>query len=218
MTTSHEDVMLIYKWFCSAMRKVGRKESFPKGTDPTKTYKYRALVDFAENVEKWGFDNATVKSVIESVVVYAKQKKILSKGTTILCMKSVLEICIESLERKAENTEGVISAIERCHTYLVRNGFTIVHDLVTAERSGGMSRLSALLTSGKMPTAYLAVSRIAGHALSKIQERDQYPSDRELRRLRAKLLYDADSRVKLEAALGSDLNTSGLVGSVTCRT
>ena len=49
MTTSHEHVMLIYQWFSSAMRKAGRKESFPKGTDPRKTYKYRALEKFAKN-------------------------------------------------------------------------------------------------------------------------------------------------------------------------
>lgn len=218
MTTSHENVMLIYKWFCSAMRNAGRKESFPKGTDPRKTYKYRALQKFAKDVEKWGFDNTTTKSMVESVVAYGKQHNILSKGTQILNMKSVLEICLKDLERKAEETDNVIAAIERCHAYLVDGGINDVKSLASPERIGGMSRLAMLLTSGKMPRSYLAISRVARAALYRIAERDQYPSDRELRRVRARLLYDVASRTKLESVLSSDLDTAGIVGSVTCRT
>lgn len=217
MTTPHEHVMLIYQWFSSAMRKAGRKESFPKGTDPRKTYKYRAIEKFAQNVEKWGFDNSTTKAMVESVVAYGKKKGLLTKGTMILNMKSVLEICLQELERKSEETENIVEAIKRCHAYLTERGIETSVSLASSERSGGMPRLETMIASGKMPRAYLAVSRIARSALLKLENRDDYPGNRELRKMRARLLYDARSRERLEEILGGDLDTSGMVGSVKCK-
>lgn len=217
MTTSHEHVMLIYQWFSSAMRKAGRKESFPKGTDPRKTYKYRAIEKFAKTVEEWEFDNATTKAMVEAVVAHGKKKRLLQKGAMILTMKSILEICLNELERKSEETESIIEAIRRCHAYLTERDIETSKSLASPERSGGMSRLEALLASGKMPEAYLAVSRIARSALLKLENRDDYPANRELRKMRARLLYDYASREQLEDILGVDLDTSGMVGSVTCK-
>ena len=200
------------------MRKAGRKESFPKGTDPRKTYKYRALEKFAKNVEEWGFDNSTTKAMIESVVAYGKKKRLLTKGTMILNMKSVLEICLQELERKSEETDSIVESIKRCRAYLTERGIETSQSLTSSKRSGGMPRLETLLASGKMPPAYLAVSRIARSALLKLENRDDYPDNRELRKMRARLLYDHKSREQLSEILGSDLDTSGLVGSVTCKT
>jgi hypothetical protein len=218
MLATHDNIILIYKWFSAAMRRAGRKDSFPKGTDPRKTYKYRALQSFAKKIEEWEFDEATTKIMVDSVVKYGKRNKLLSKGAMLLSMGSILDICYKEIEAREERLKQALQSIKFTKHYLDENDLNSVRALISSRALGGISNLAHLIDSGKISPEYLAVSKVAYAALHKI-DREGYPNDRELLKLRARYLLDQQTRKELGRVLGSDLNTVGLsTRRITCST
>jgi len=212
MLIHKDNINLIYKWFCLAMKRAGRKVSAPKDTDFTKTYQYRAIQTFQRRVDEWDFDADTVRFMINAVVDYGKKNKLLHKGTQLLNMKSVLDICLSEMEPQGDITNSVLNGIRLCHEEF---GEMTADELAAPRRLGGLSNLAMLLDSGNMPITYLAISKKACIALDRI-DRDDYPDNRALLKIRAKLLFNADIKPAIIDIMGRDLNTVGLVGSVTC--
>lgn len=209
MNINHDNTMVIYEWFQKSMRKVGRKISFPKNTDPRKTYQYRAMRDFLRKIHEWDLDESSAKAIIDSAVRYGKKHQLLDKGAMILNMSGVIDICIDDLESKESDMNVTIAAIRRCKEYLDNEGLNSYNALIAPRTLGGYSNLYYLIKSGKISPVYMALSRKVYRALSSI-DRSDCPSNYILLRLRAKLLFDPEARKKLESILGDDLNTIGL--------
>lgn len=216
MILTTDQIKLIYDWYCAAMRKEGYKIKPPKGTEFTKTYQYRALQIFAKRMNKSAFSEETIKAIVYAVVRYGKRNKLLnSKGVNILNMKSALQICEAELKSKDTAEAEIINAIKGCREHLLNKGFTSSVLLAKPMKLGAMSWIRYLIETGEMPLTYLAVSKTAAIALLKI-ERSNLPSDSDLMKIRAKLLLNNHIRSELKIILGSDLNTAGIPGSITC--
>lgn len=188
----------------------------PRGTEFTKTYAYRAMCKFAKRMEELDLSDDSVKMLIDSVIRYGKQQKLLtSKGTNILNMQAIIDICVKDLQNRDTATADLMNSIRQAHNYLTANGINDAASLIGSAALGGMPRIQLLLKSGKLPTPYLAVSRVAAEALDHI-DRGVLPSDQTLLRLRARLVLNAETRRELRTILGPDLNTAGMPRSVTC--
>lgn len=186
----------------------------PKGTDFTKTYQYRAINYFTKKMEKEAFSEQTIKAIVYAAVRYGKKNGLLSsKGVNILNMKSVIEICMKDIKDRDMTANEIIDNVRRSREYLIKLGYTKASDLIKPVKTGGMPRLSYYLTLGEITPVFLALSRTASFALSKI-DRTKMPTDEELMRLRIKLLMNNDIKSKINEILGSDLNTAGLPRSL----
>ena len=215
MTLTSDNIKIIYDWYCSAMRYEGYKVSAPKNTDFAKTYHYRAMSKFAKTMEDRGFSDDTIKTIIRSVVRYGKKHKLLgSKGTSILNMKSIVDICLKDIQSRETSVKEIIESVKRGCEYIASHGLTEV-ELAKPVSIGGMPRLKQMLDTGELPMLYLAVSRMAATALDKI-DRSAYPSDNDLMKIRARLIFNEAIREELKHILGTDLNTAGLPRSIAC--
>ena len=90
---SDSRVFTVYSWFQSEMIRAGRKIKLAKNTDQTKTYQFRWTKSFIKQCNYLGLDDKTIRMLIVDVVDYAKKRNLLNRGTQILCMSNITDIC-----------------------------------------------------------------------------------------------------------------------------
>ena len=210
-------VFQIYEWYRSAMLSVGNGISFPKGTDPTKTYTFRAVKKFAQKMVDWEFDESTIRLFIQTAVRYAKNRKLLSKGAYLLTMNSVLEVCYEELQHQMVMHKALDSELVESHQFMQSLGSTrseIYRRLRRPISYGGCNSLIYYYNTDKISISYISLSIICGAVLSKINldERSEVPTDIDLLKLRVRLLSDYDNLVSAQKILKNDLNVRGIRG------
>ena len=89
----------VFKIFRKQMKRYGKFVSFPKNTDPTKTYSWRYLTKFIDDFDTIGLDDGELPSVIEAVVQDAKKRGLLRCGISILNKVDLLAVCHNKFER-----------------------------------------------------------------------------------------------------------------------
>lgn len=209
---SHNEIMVIYRWFQSSMHKAGRTVKMPANTDSTKTYQYRWIKKFANRaVNEWHLDMKTIKILVDSIVAYGGRNNLLDQGTNILNMNNVLNICVNTLESAIHRSDNIISSAIACKAYLERHNLRTAADLAAARRTGGYSNLVCLVESGIITIEYLALSRKCNEALEMSVGREQLPTIRELFKIRARLLLDKDMKAQLKDIFGTDLQSPMLM-------
>jgi len=202
-----DDVSAMYLWFKQAMLSVGRKVKDSKCADHSKTYQYRSVCRFVEKAREFGLDKNQMQALVKEIVSFAKDKKLLYRGTAILNMSDIFSICCKRLETNVESTEALVKLIEAARPMIESSG-----PLHIPERIGGYSRLYSLINSNAIPIEYLAISKRCAIALEHLSsdERMMLPSTTNLLRVRIRILIDKHLKESLSKILGDDLLDTGV--------
>lgn len=207
------DPLIIYKWYQHAMAGVGQHMKPPANTPIEKTYQYRAVEKFAKQVDEWGLSDKVACSLVYAVVRYGKKKNLLKKGTQLLNMKAILEICYSLLKEEVSRNMMLVTELARSKQFLDKRiqNCDASELLVTKEQRKGSTNLTRWYRSGDLVTSYIALSANCMRAISliPIDERPELPTDIALLKIRLRLLSDADLSTKICEILGSDLIIKG---------
>jgi len=203
-------VFTIYEWFQSAMRRHGRKVSWPKCKDVKKTYQYRAIHKYTQKCsDELELDNKVIKILTYNIVDYAKRKGLLAKGAQMLCMDLVVDLCYQSIKDMIEDESSLMLEISCCHSFIadqVDSKDNLVRLMVEPISDGGYSRIVYWYNLGYITPLYVAISKKCIKALSKIpqSERQELPNDIELFRICTHTV-SSDTVEGLKEILGADL-------------
>lgn len=203
-------VLTVFKTFQREMKKYGKSINLPKNTPVEKTYQFRAISKFLKKVDAWGLDSGTMTVLIQSVVEYGKKNRLLKKGTMLLNMDNILDICYSKLDTEVSTINDIIDNVKRANQVI---GPIPTEDLLKPIRIGGYSKLYCLVDKGDVDSVYLALSVKSFRALQKVNslEREKLPSNIELFRIRNKILRDQTVASEIKKILQEDLNTAGVV-------
>jgi hypothetical protein len=200
-----DDVLFMYDWFKKAMMSVGRKTSDPKCADIKKTYQYRSVNQFVDKARDYGLDIDQMQALVKEIIKYAKDRKLLHRGTAVLNMADIFSICSKRLEMGVEEIDMSINLI-KSSMHLIED------DMHLPEHDGGYPKLISLRNSDLLPVELLAISRKCVSSLQKLGQADRQllPSDTDLLKIRIRMLMDRNVRSELKAVLGDDLLESGV--------
>lgn len=203
--------LVIYKWYQNAMAGVGRKIVMPANTDPEKTYQYRAVCRFGKMMEEWGLSENLTRSLVRAIVRYGKRKNLLGKGTQLLNMKSIVNICHDMLIEEMARSDTFIRELRTSKEFLA-NHADITELLVTKEQKNGYTNITRWFRAGDLSLGFISLSLNCRRAISllPIDDRDEFPSDTELLRNRISFLADPELRLRIQEVMGDDLITSGV--------
>ncbi|MHA1305464.1 MAG: hypothetical protein ACTSPI_17330 [Candidatus Heimdallarchaeaceae archaeon] len=210
-----EFVLKVFGWYRLAMLSVGRGASLPKNTDPTKTYTYRAIKSFAQKMIDWEFDDSTIQIFIRIIVRYAKSKKLLAKGSYLLTMGSILDICHLELQRRSDTTDALTVELQKNHEFvksLGEDNKVILSRLICPVSHNGCSGIVYHYSIGDIDLSYLALSKICNRALNKIpsEDRSELPKTLDILKVRIRILNDNDNIDVAKSILKDDLTTRGI--------
>jgi hypothetical protein len=205
MIDTDDLTLSIYEWFKKAISSTGYRMSTPRCSDIRKTYQYRAVQKFVKKALDIGLNKDQMQVFIKKIVEYAKNKRLIYRGTALLNMADIFNICYNGIASDVDKVERQIDSIQS-------SVHLIYQPLAESKELGGYSNLTCLIDSGELPTIMLAVSKRCALALRRIShsERMQFPSDQDLLKTRVKLLIDKNNYNRLKKILGEDLLDVGV--------
>lgn len=200
----------IFRWYRDTMRTCGIKVNYPKNTSPDKTYMYRAFVRFADKTIEWEFDDDTTRLFIGVAVAYAKSRKLLNKGAWLLTMEPILKICYKKLKDNIKDDYNIMNLVKNSKRRIERlrtQNSEIVEILVEPINFGGYARITIMYKTGEISAVYLSLSKICRKALSRLNTSDrlELPPNRELLKMRTRILSSNEVESALRKIMGSDL-------------
>lgn len=203
-------VFTVYSWFQSSMRNVGRKIDFPRCSDKTKTYQFRWTKRFVDRCyNELHLNEEIIKYLINDIVSYAKRRNLLAKGTQLLCMKNIVDICCHSIKQMVDDESSLIEELRSCRDFLLEqtnDKNTLTHILVEPVSEGGCSNLVYWYNLGYLTETYLALSKKCSGSISKLplDEQSELPSRIKLLRICTHAV-SGDLISILESVMGADL-------------
>ncbi len=205
---TNDKVIEVYDWFKSAMAGAGRRISLPSDTDPTKTYQYRAIRSFVNKTDDLGIDAQEIGKIVYLIVGYAKKKRLLHHGVSLLNMENIFDICCQELNEQLQQESDVVEMICASKEFLDQQ-----QSLMTKDTRNGYYNITKWYQTGNLPLCMLSVSKRCARALAQLpsSERSEIPSDFDLLRNRISLLGRSNSKSGIiREIMGKDLLTAGL--------
>lgn len=208
-TTLQNRVDLIYSCYKTAMMSIAnRKVSWPRAKDRTKTYLYMWIEKYLSWVDENELDDDSACKIIYALVKYAKRKRILYKGSSVLQHKHIYEIALKELEREDVKEETSIFGMRKAIDELERRRGNKSRDKYLSSRRGiGTSpNIVLLYESGILTTEFIAVSKSCRKALSIIdlKHRQSLPGRLDLFKAHQKIVLNKGKRREVSGILGSD--------------
>jgi hypothetical protein len=200
-----------WKWCQEAFAQHGIKLTFPKNTNPQKTYQWRYVTRLAHKIDEWGLDRSTAKAFINFAVGYVKEKKLLHKGMSVFFQNNMMDVCYDRMRKHSTTVCSKIVRFQKVHEFVTvkyhNKSKTAI--LLNRESFDKMRNIVIWHRTGDITEQYLALSAACTEALSKLaivapHERILLPTESELYCLAINLTKDGDFRSKAKAILGND--------------
>jgi len=193
-------VWKVFKYCQDKFGKAGIKITFPKDTDPKKTYKWRYLLSFIKKIDEMQASIDTTHQLINAVVKYAASNNQLHKGLSLLTSDKVLEACCNIALQSGKSESNLLDKIKKDRD-LVESG-----DLLGKKHERGMSNIVRWYIEGSISDLYLSLSKKCHETmmqLSKI-ERSMMPNGKELILTRMDILNEPKLKAKIRKIMLND--------------
>tara|TARA_R100001244_G_scaffold25113_3_gene25521 strand:+ start:28715 stop:29386 length:672 start_codon:yes stop_codon:yes gene_type:complete len=204
-------VFTVYEWFQAAMKIAGRKTNFPRCSDPTKTYQFRWTKAFVTRcTNELEIDDKVMKALVYDMVAYAKREDLLNKGTQILSLSNIADICHHSIVNMMNDESSVIREIRSCHQFLLDQvgGKDIsIHILKNPNELNGIPNVVYWYNLDYITEVYMALSAPCIKAINRIppEFRSDLPTNFELLRICTHVLMDPDIAPVAKEIMGNNL-------------
>ena len=196
------------------MASVGRKVTWPKAKDKTKTYMWRSMKSFITRSREASINDAMIPHMVRSVVKHAKENGLLNRSASLLMKRDLFDICFRKLQQELSDERALIDGVRRSALFLEKkldeNNKTNV--LLIRKHPDAFANITMWLQAGQITESFIAISKRCGKALSKLDEseRSQFPSDILIIKARCKYLHRDNLCAELREIMKSDLATRGV--------
>ena len=214
MTVTADRIQTLWKWCCDAYLQRGHKLSFPRGTDPAKTYQWRYLEALGQKFVEWDFDDDLCRRFISVTAAYAKERGLVHKGLSIFFQRNLLQVCYDRLRAEEDRHASVLDSLASTHDWLAEQvhldgGRPLVDILLRRGGLGSYTNLIKWYQAGHITDLYLALSCACGVALvrlAKVDERERLllPKATKLVLVRAPLVRNPALKAKARKILQDD--------------
>lgn len=206
---TRDRVLDVWTWCQEIYLQQGRvKLSFPRGTDPTKTYQYRYMQQLTGRLAEWEFDEPTSRRFIEIAVAYAQEKRLLHKGLALMCQGNLLDVALQRLEQERKTNMNILSDLERTHSWVtVKVGDREAIQILSARKHpDAHCNLVKWYGEKRLSDLYLALSASCGETLRRLgnSERLEVPSQSRLYLARLAFLQDKSNLREAKRIMGED--------------
>jgi hypothetical protein len=214
MKTCHTDADKIWKvwnWCSDSYLRHGIRLSFPKHTDPVKTYQWRYCRSLTEKLEEWDFDDETSCRFIDIAVQHAKSIGVLRKGLAVLHQGNMLGVVYDLLQQESEFDDQSIQSlvyIKKWFDQQISDGNLITY-LLERPHPGSYCNITIWYQANRLSPLFISLSRSCCKALNRLkkldeEERGLLPKVTELYRLRSDFTDDVNCLKKAKDILGED--------------
>jgi len=208
---SADQIWKVWNWCSDSYLRHGIRLSFPKNTQPEKTYQWRYCRSLAEKFDEWDFDDETSVRFIDTAVKHAKKIGVLRKGLAVLHQGNMLDVVYSLLQEEATLYSQSIDSIQATKRWMDQQigSNPPLEVLLHRERDGAFCNVTIWYQANKLSALYIALSKSCCKALAKLKkleldEREMLPKVTDLYRLRYDFLRDVNNLKQARSTLGDD--------------
>jgi hypothetical protein len=202
-------IIRVYKLLRSQLKKYGRFISFPKKTDPSKTYIWRYISKFIDNYDQIGLEDDEMPGIVEAVVQEAKKTGLLRCGASVIIKVDLLAVCNKKFENDNNEENKTIKSVRCTHAFLQDkcDGNITVEKLIYKPSKRSYTNMIRWYQSGEIDTGYLIMSRTCRRAIKELDEDEKalLPNIRNTISIRTRLQCRERIMEALHKILGTDL-------------
>ena len=149
------NILFIYRSFNDSLHRIaGRNLNTKSDEEIEKTYQY----NFYKKFSKWAVDNSLdndmIKDVIDAIVEYGHQRKLLNRGAAILSHKNICDIVIKKIDEEDKKIDRISCDIK--NMTVVISTYTI--DDLIKKKFGAYPTIVKLYDMKQINTLILAFS------------------------------------------------------------
>lgn len=197
---SPDRILRIFKYCQIAFNRVGINVSFPKNTDPSKTYKWRYLENFDRRISDLQVSDDTILKILNAIVDHAVKHKQLRKGLALLAVDQILDIGLKAIEGQEKASGHLIDRLQADHDFVGDK------DPAGKDHNKALPNLVKWYMTGQISKQYLTVSRKCHAAMIGFDrvERSLLPPGKELVMLRMEMMGDDNTKRRIMYIMGDD--------------
>lgn len=196
---SSDQIHEIWSLCSDAYLRHGRRLSFPKGTEPTKTYQWRYVTAIAKKFAEWDFDEPTAKRFLDIAINHSKQSGTIQKGMAIFLQSNILEICYNKLKAETTTDSKVIDSLVAIRKWLQQKAGSenLLSVLLDRRDSDSFCNLAIWFQASKISPLYLSLSKTCAQALARLNR--DCPDERQLLPKQTKLYIIRDEFLQCDS-------------------
>lgn len=193
-------IFKVFKYCKDAFKNAGINVSFPKNTDPKKTYKWRYIIKFIQKVDELGMSANIMRRLIDEVAKYASKQSRKHKGLALLVNEQVLSMCCDNMADIDKQNIAIVDRIREHHNKV--RGV----DLLSKTHKNGLPKIVKLYMQGEISELFLAISKKCHEAMMRLDktERSMLPSGNELVLNRMELDGNLELKGKVKEVMEDD--------------
>lgn len=205
-TPNQTRVLKLFKYCQTSFGKGGVRVTFPRNTDPMKTYKWRYMEKFLEKVDQWGVSDTTAYQIVDAMVQHAKRNGHLkAKGMAILESDAILEIGYRSIEKIHQRVDGVLARIK--HDKRLIDDLADPGELLRRDFPGASPNIVRWFIQGKISLIYICISKKCLMAIKKLSSDDRaliIQKTQQIVDVRELCTRDVMTKVRIKQIMGTD--------------
>lgn len=202
----------IWNWCQDEYLRHGINLSFPKNTDPQKTYQWRYLTRLAQKFIEWEFNEVTARKFLSIAVDYAQANRLLRKGLSVMFQSNFLKVCHDRMETEVQRSQNALQLLTETHNWLRSKIGAADPAVILLARRIPVSycNLTLWFQASRIIPLYLALSKICYKVLSRLapSERSLFPTLPQLYLIRSKFLEDSVASKQAHELFNNDWRSS----------
>ena len=200
-------ILDIFRYCQKSFARYGVQLSFPAGTEPCKTYKWRYLEGFIEHMEKLGLSIQTSYKLIDAMVDHAHtHKQLRHRNLAILASASLLSIGCRAIAKEDKNHKDIVEVLKQDVEFVDSQGDDRLAVLMHRQNRTTAPDIVKWHMQGKISTGFLAISRACRVAMSRLTERERamLPNIAELHDIQRRCVATVALKYRLKAVMDND--------------
>jgi len=205
-----DEILKIWDWCFEAYLQQGMRITFPKNTEPSKTYQWRFAKSIARKFREWEFDDATCIKFISIAVAQAKQRRVLKKGLAALHQSNMLDICHKILTSQDNDNKGQLESLISMKSWIDKQigNSTPLEVLLHRRDTRSFPNIIKWYQASKISELFISLSRSCNKAVIELQnntiEKRLLPSFSSLYLLRSEFLSESHNVKVTKPLFGND--------------
>lgn len=151
----------VWSWCFDAYLLEGIRLRFPKSSDYTKTYQWRYVKAITKKFNEWNLNEESCKKFISVAVEFARRKRVLRKGLSVLHQKNIMQLCYDEMILEIESLDNKNMALIKCCDQYSSLGFSSFSSYLKSKvNPRALSNLTSLFLARKMPLEFMSLNKV----------------------------------------------------------
>lgn len=170
VATGDDRILSVWQWCRSAYLRYNINISFPKNTDPRKTYQWRFTSAIVRKFDEWGLDDESAYRFVNIAVAEANRRGVLCKGLAILHQSDMLNTCYNILSQQDTDNNSKIKSLTSMKSWFDDIAGDDPFKTLMGRKRNALPNIAIWYQANKLSDLFIALSKVCSKAVARLDD------------------------------------------------